>query len=156
MGMLIKNQNVYGKGIGNIHNQYEPPRQQPMQDTTSWLKPARTPEPKPWMHGHAAPPRHKPSGPEKPFNEKHHAPIKGEPAPIPMMNSHIKEPLQQNFAGNAASMLTSPKQIILKQKEDLFKQGLEYKARQASPAKINESASMPNLPMQRQQEALYG
>ena len=68
MKNLMRNEPVYGKNIGSMHDHYQNPNMQ-HNDTTSWLKQARTPEPKPWMQGHSVPAHNAGPGPAKPFNE---------------------------------------------------------------------------------------
>ena len=55
----------------------------------------------------------------KPHFEGHAAPLKKEQASIPIMNQERKLPMVQDH-GALSSILTSPKQVLIQRKDELF------------------------------------
>ena len=94
-------------------------------------------------------------GVPKPFNDGHSAPMKNPNGQhIPIMNEHLKERMQNPNGNSSANYLTSPKEVIMRNQEQIFTRGSP--ALKQAGANIEKSASVAHLPMHDQQQALYG
>ena len=65
------------------------------------------------------------------------------------MNEHIKEKLQNPNGISPANYMTSPKEVIMRNKDEIFSRASP--ALKQAGASIEKSSSVPQLPMQQQQ-----